>query len=192
MSGSTKKFIRGFARTHFVIAIALALAIGIGAMILEEQKGGQAVVAAPNGGNTPPDFGDLIIVLRDDSGVPELDSNNCWQPIAFESEYCPEAVWNCGDEPCLVPTDPDTCGVLEPTCTREVDFGRVNEARSPDSVFVSQLEDAVVRLATADCTSLDPAGRPVATTVGGTVLVDDKLKRQQEPFWEITAGILCL
>lgn len=181
MSDSREKFMGGFTRTHFLFAIALALAIGVGAMTFKGQQGGQAVVAAPGGGgggNSPPDFGDLIIVLRNDSGVPELDANNCWQPIAFESEYCPEAVWNCGDAPCLVPTDPETCGVLQPTCTKEVDFGRINEARSPDTVFATQLEDVIVRLATADCTSLDPAGRLVATTDGITALVDDKMLRQ--------------
>jgi len=39
---------KGVTRTHFVFAIALALLIGIGAMMLKEQQGGQAVVAAPD------------------------------------------------------------------------------------------------------------------------------------------------
>jgi hypothetical protein len=53
-------------------------------------------------------------------------------------------------------------------CTQEVDFGRVNEARSPDEVFAAQLADVVVNLATSDCVvSLDPAGRMV--TSAGTI-----------------------
>ncbi len=38
-------------------------------------------------------------------------------------------------------------------------------ARSPASVFATQLEDAVIRLSTADCVTLDPAGRMVTSTV---------------------------
>jgi hypothetical protein len=63
----------------------------------------------------------------------------------------------------------------------------MNEARSPDTVFETQLEDAIFRLATADCTSLDPAGRPVATTDGVTIPVDDKLLRQHDYFLGLTA-----
>jgi hypothetical protein len=55
-------------------------------------------------------------------------------------------------------------------CTQEVDFGRINDARSPPEVFESQLEDAVVTLATADCVTLDPAGRLVASNVDDTTL----------------------
>ena len=54
-------------------------------------------------------------------------------------------------------------------CTQEVDFGRINEARSSDEVFDSQLQDVVFNLATSDCVvSLDPAGRMVT----GTLLTD--------------------
>jgi hypothetical protein len=37
--------------------------------------------------------------------------------------------------------------------------------RSPVSVLETQLEDVIVNLSTADCTTLDPAGRPVTSTV---------------------------
>ena len=117
------------------------------------------------GGMEPPDFGDLIILLRDANGVPILDANQCQQPIAFPSDTCDAAVG-------LVPIDPDTCAVAVgfETCTQEVDFGRINSARSPDTVFESQLADVVVSLATADCISLDPAGRLVASRVAGGVV----------------------
>ena len=60
----------------------------------------------------------------------------------------------------VVPVDPTTCAIAPQcaTCTQEVDFGRVNEARSPDTVFESQLEDVVVNLATADCVTLTEMG----------------------------------
>jgi hypothetical protein len=88
--------------------------------------------------------------------------------LAFNSDRCPVELLDCtGANPCLVPLDPATCAV-DPAyagCTREVEFGRVNDARSPDSVLASQLEDVVVNLATADCVTLDPAGRMVASRV---------------------------
>jgi len=56
-------------------------------------------------------------------------------------------------------------------CTQEVDFGRVNAARSPDDVFDRQLEDVVVNLAIADCITLDPAGRLVASRVAADATV---------------------
>ncbi len=73
--------------------------------------------------------------------------------------------WTQQTDPATVSVDQFNCGVATGCsgCTQEVDFGRINEARSPDSVFESQLEDVVVNLATADCRTLDPAGRLVAT-----------------------------
>ena len=47
----------------------------------------------------------------------------------------------------------------------------MNDARAPDSVFESQLADAVVSLATADCITLDPAGRMVHSRVDGDIVV---------------------
>ena len=100
-----------------------------------------------------------------------VDGGQCWQPIAFPSQEGCEVV--CVDPlvPCLVPVDQFNCGVEAPACTQEVDFGRINEARSPASVFESQLEDVVVNLATADCRTLDPAGRLVATRVDADLSV---------------------
>ena len=43
--------------------------------------------------------------------------------------------------------------------------------RSPASVLDSQLDDAIVNLATADCVSLDPAGRLVTSTVDANNVV---------------------
>ena len=139
-------------------------------------------------GGAAPDFGDLIILYRDINGVPipspETTATDpdglpapgglCWQPIAF----------NVSDEPdtlcptsCVVDSVPTgtgvvdvnqyNCGVAEGCsgCTQEVDFGRINAVRSPDDVFDRQLEDVIVNLTTADCVTLDPAGRMVASRV---------------------------
>jgi len=178
---------------RFTLATMIAAVVfGIAGLIGSANAAPGGVPGPPNGGGgdgAAPDFGDLIILYRDDFGVPfpspevqvedpetgELvDGGLCWQPIAF----------NVSDEPdtlcptsCLVPSVPAgedvvdvnqyNCGVATGCsgCTQEVDFGRINEARSPDDVFESQLEDVVVNLATADCRTLDPAGRMVASRV---------------------------
>jgi len=117
---------------------------------------------------TTPDYGDLIILYRDDWGVPILDGNSCQQPIGFpDPELCPvgELDWN--GEVWLVPTDSETCAIdiARAACTDEADFGRTNTARSSDSVLESQLEDVIIGLAIADCTTLDAAGRMVHSRV---------------------------
>ena len=137
------------------------------------------------GGTEPPDFGDLIILLRDDNGVPIpspatqvedpetgllVDGGLCWQPVAFNVEdvtLCPAECVVDTTDPATVSVSQLSCGVTAGCegCTQEVDFGRINSARSPDEVYDSQLADVVVNLATADCVTLDPAGRLVASRV---------------------------
>ncbi len=121
------------------------------------------------GGGSAPDLGDLLVLHRDASGVPVLTADSCWQPLPSAS--CPETcvpVEASNDATVMVlPVDPATCAVTPECgiCTQEVDFGRINDIRSPDTVFLSQLEDVVVNLATADCVSQDPAGRLVTSRV---------------------------
>ena len=102
----------------------------------------------------------------------------CWQPIATED--IGDVAWDAPTDRVvypnnkitqvaggwLIPVDQYNCAVEAAfaTYTQEVDFGRINEARSPEDVFLSQLEDVVTKLAVADSTSLDPAGRMVAST----------------------------
>jgi len=117
------------------------------------------------GGSAPPDLGDLFILYRDANGVPIITADSCQQPLGLPSDTCP---LECEEgEPCLVPVDPATCAVQVgyETCTQEVDFGRTNVVRSPPSVLEQQLDDVVVNLSTADCISLDPAGRLVTSVV---------------------------
>ena len=152
-------------------------------------------------GMEPPDYGDLIILYRDIDGVPipspettETDPDGlpapgglCWQPIAFNFSVPADSEDLCPAD-CVVASEPgDTgtavvdvvavnqynCGVAEGCsgCTQEVDFGRINAVRSPDDVFDRQLQDVIVNLTTADCVTLDPAGRMVTSRVAddGTV-----------------------
>lgn len=146
--------------------------------------GGDVLAAKPpdagNGGGggsgdsgEPPDLGDLIKLYRDPDGVPYLTLDSCWQP--FPTADCPVECLVFGDdgdeattdEPSVVEVDPLTCAIPPQcaTCTEEVDFGRINDVRSPDAVLQAQLEDVIVNLATADCLSLDPAGRLVTSRV---------------------------
>jgi hypothetical protein len=61
------------------------------------------------------------------------------------------------------------------SCTQEVDFGRINSARAPATVFENQLADVVVNLATADCITLDPAGRLVTSRVTGDIVTTGEI-----------------
>ncbi len=145
-------------------------------------KGGIPGPPADGGdaGETP-DLGDLVILYRDAYGRPIptdatqvtdpetgqlVDAGLCQQPIGLPSDTCPLV---CEDPalPCLVPVDPLTCGVLAEyaTCTQEVDFGRTSVVRSPDAVLEQSLQEAISKLATAQCLSLDPAGRLVTTSL---------------------------
>lgn len=152
----------------FTIAAALTGLLIFSAGALAARPPGAGNGGGGGGGDAgtdPPDYGDLVILLRDDNGVPMLDGNQCQQPIAYPSDTC---LLDCtGVDPCTVPVEAETCAVVAEyaSCTQEVDFGRMNSARAPDTVFQSQLADVVVNLATADCITLDPAGRMVTSRV---------------------------
>ena len=163
----------------FLVALFAFSAVGLAAPPPGAGNGGGG--GGGGGGNAPPDYGDLIIILRDLYGVPILSpevqvedpetgdlvaGGLCWQPIAFPSDSCPQET--CVIEGTdIVNVDQRTCAVAPgcALCTQEVDFGRINEARSPEDVFQAQLEDVLIKLTTADCVTLDPAGRLVASTV---------------------------
>ncbi len=115
---------------------------------------------------TTSDYGDLFVLYRDADGLPIVTEDFCQQPLAAEPfEGCINIP---GTEDCrIIPVDPETCAV--PTeygiHTQEVDFGRINEIRSPESVFDAQLEEVIVNLSTSGCVGLDPAGRPVYSSL---------------------------
>jgi hypothetical protein len=135
-------------------------------------QGGAGQGGAGSGAQSP-DLGDLIILLRNASGIPVLTADSCQQPLAAPGVSLPAigSIPACTPASptasCVIPVDPATCAIVVgyETYTQEVDFGRTNVVRSPASVLQTQLEDAVVNLATADCVSSDPAGRLVTSTV---------------------------
>ena len=132
-----------------------------------------------DGGAAPPDLGDLIILYRDADGIPILTPDKCQQPLAAPGVTLPAVGTIPACEPalatesCIIPVDPATCAIVPgyETFTQEVDFGRTNVARSPESVFASQMDDVIVNLATADCVTLDPAGRLTTSTVDANNVV---------------------
>jgi len=182
-------------------ALLFAVALGVGSAVVlgtgaptpdPAEAARDGTPGRPGTGEETPDYGDLIILLRDANGVPIpsafpvpvpdpetgdiVDGGRCWQPIAA-TDFSYEG-WEpptdrvvvptnstAVDGGWLIPVDQYTCGVeaFFAAQTQEVDFGRINEARSPVAVFESQLEDVLITLSTADSTSLDPAGRMVAS-----------------------------
>jgi hypothetical protein len=142
----------------------VAGAVALSGTAVAQGNGGGGGKGGGGGTPAPPDYGDLIILHRDDIGRPILDAGFCQQPIAFPDNVgCPIPADCNNEDPCLIPTNPETCGILTgyETCADEADFGRTNLSRASEGVLDSQLEDVVVNLAIADCTSLDPAGRMV-------------------------------
>ena len=187
-------------QTHlFTVVLALAglLAFSAGALAARPPGAGNGGGNGGGGGGdmAPPDYGDLIILYRDADGVPIpsdevqvpdpetgllVDGGLCWQPIAFnvdDETACPAecVVASAPEGADVVAVNQYSCGVEVGCsgCTQEVDFGRINAARSPVTVFDSQLADVIVNLATADCTALDPAGRMIA--IRAAEALDDNL-----------------
>lgn len=97
-------------------------------------------------------LGDLVVLLRDASGVPILTADKCQQPLAADGT--------------VIPVDPLTCAVVagNETKLQAVDFARISVARSPAKVMDKQMADVLVNLSTAQCLTLDPAGRLVYST----------------------------
>jgi len=131
--------------------------------------------APPCGGSSDggaPDLGDLIVLYRDAWGLPILTGDLCQQPLAAPGatlpavDPYPACTPSTPDESCVIPVDPETCAVVVgyETYTQEVDFGRTSVIRSPVSVIEQSLGEVVTKLATAQCTTLDPAGRLVNTS----------------------------
>jgi hypothetical protein len=99
------------------------------------------------------DYGDIWVVLRNDLGEPVLDGNGNIQP--------------CLDVACTQVIQLTADGELPPEYADkvlEVEFGRLNIARSPDRVLTHSLEEALSKLdggVLGTTVTLDPAGRLV-------------------------------
>jgi len=127
-------------------------------------------------------LGDLVVLLRDASGVPILTADKCQQPLAAPGVSLPASadgtIPTCTPTSptasCTIPVVPATCAVVAgyETYLQAVDFARMSVARSPAKVMDKQLADVLVNLSTAQCLSLDPAGRLVYSTQETTATGD--------------------
>lgn len=98
------------------------------------------------------DYGDLWVILRDDNGIPILNDGGFVQPLDVEGN--------------LIPLDEEG-HPLDESLTQEVEFGRLNIARSPSKVLdhalseaLSKLDGLIITPANVDDYT-DPAGRLV-------------------------------
>ena len=110
-------------------------------------------------------FGDMVVILRDENGVPIMTQlpDGTWvvQPIDANGE--------------LIPLDEDG-HPLDETLTVAVDIGRLNVGRSPTSVLDQRLDEAVTNINDADSISLDASGRLVLTVDGEEKTIDSPLE----------------
>ena len=141
-----------------------------------------AAAKKPPGGGDIPDtgelYGDLYVILRNESGVPILDSNNCIQPIS-SMDGTVTITTNDGDmiieafqgEPFTLATyidkdgDAVDCEMTEEMApwAQSVDFGRLNLGRAPDSVINHAFDEAIKNMNAATAIETDPVGRLVLT-----------------------------
>lgn len=169
-------------KIFFVIVVVLSQLGLVGDTFAAKPTGKAGGNSSGGGGNTPPDYGDLFVLYRNDNGVPYVTAEVlvpdpesgqyvtgglCVQPLANIS--CPgECIVE--SEPTgqdVIDVDPITCSVPAECalCVSEVEFERDNVIRARESVLAQQLRDATTKLLTAGCVTLDPAGRPVASTL---------------------------
>ncbi|TAJ67802.1 hypothetical protein [Brevundimonas sp.] len=106
-------------------------------------------------------FGDMYVILRDANGVPILNAAGFVQPIDANGN--------------LIPLDAEGAPI-DPTLAIEVELGRLNVGRSPNSVLDNRAEEVVAMLNGADAISLDAAGRLVVTTDGVAKTIDSPLE----------------
>lgn len=167
-----------------VVASIFAGADGSWAAFGEPGPGGGSGSGGGGGEEGSPDWGDMVVLYRDADGVPVIsdpvsvtdpetglpvDGGLCQQPLAApgvtfanpDNTPCTPVGGSC-----LVPVDPLACAVVVgyETYLQPVDFARMNSARAPASTLDQQLADLLVNLSTAQCLSLDPAGRLVFTS----------------------------
>lgn len=109
------------------------------------------------------DYGDLYILKRNQDGVPEMGvtSTGVWYPQAVAFDVNGEAVTSNGEYVTLSvneegEVDDDTYA------PHEVEFGRLNLVRSPESVLTAGLDEAISNLQAGDNITTDFCGRLLA------------------------------
>jgi len=159
-------------KTRFVMIILL-LCLVIPAL---------AFAKPPDDSGLPDDYlgdlyGDLYVILRNVDGVPVLDDYGCVQPArvvgdessGYELEVQPLYTNEAEDIYCEL-TDEMLAFV------QEVDFGRLNLGRSPESVLSHAFDEAINALNASAHIQLDPAGRFLLTGDEGLKTIDSPLE----------------
>lgn len=116
----------------------------------------------PNAGTKKGDtYGDMYIILRDDNGIPILNSDGYVQPVDANNDPLPlDEEGNLIDEEAAI----------------EVEIGRLNVSRSPAKVLDRRLTEVHIFLEQADAITTDPAGRLLVTTAGVEKTIDAPLE----------------
>jgi len=106
-------------------------------------------------------YGDLWIILRDSDGVPILSDDGFAQPLDADGN--------------LIPLDEEG-HPLDETLTMEVELGRLNVGRAPDTVLATRMDEVVAMLTSATDITVDAAGRLVLTVDGVAKTIDSPLE----------------
>lgn len=118
-----------------------------------------------SGGGKGELYGDLYVVVRDANGAPILyvwqdsDGNGVPDTPVVSSQGFPQPIDGQGN---LIPLNAEGEPISEGGL-QEVEFGRLNVARSPSRVLASRYAEAVSYINRADKIELDSAGRLVLT-----------------------------
>ncbi|WP_211250366.1 hypothetical protein, partial [Fodinicurvata fenggangensis] len=123
-------------------------------------------------------YGDLFVILRDDNGVPILyvwedqDGDGVPDTAVQSDDGYPQPVDAEGN---LIPLNEEGEPVSDENVT-EIEFSRLNIARSPTRVLSSRYLEAITLINQADELSLDSAGRLVITVDGESRTIDSPLE----------------
>ncbi len=116
------------------------------------------------------DYGDLYILIRNEDGVPLMKSltvidehgeEEIWYPLVMAFDETGEPVTANGDYVALSVNEE---GEIDDDTyfPKEVEFGRINLIRSPNSVLDDGLDEAISSLLQGDYITTDASGRLVA------------------------------
>jgi hypothetical protein len=129
-----------------MMVYTFALFIIISPNVFAGNGSGSGGSGSGGGGMENPDYGDLIVILRDKDGIPIYDTTfGCLQPLDINGD--------------LIPLLNSDCELLDESDVVEVDFGRLSLARSPEKVRQQALDEVIQAIKDCLKVSLDPAGR---------------------------------
>ena len=124
-----------------------------------QHSGGKATTGKPGTAGTKKgeDLGDLWVILRDENGVPILNTDGFVQPVDKDGN--------------LIPLDAEGAPI-NATLVQEVELGRTNVGRAPTKVLDKSLDEVVKAINDADSVSIDDSGRLVVTKDGVASTID--------------------